>query len=126
MPRTSGPGICCATLATEPLIHGDWVRPGTHVDLVGGYTPTMREADDALIKKARVFADTRDGALAEAGDLVMPIERGVLAAGGVVDLHGLCRGDDPGRRAPGDITVFKSVGAALEDFAAAILVYEST
>ncbi len=117
--------VASATLATEPLIRGDWVRPGTHVDLVGGYTPGMREADDALIRKARVFADTRDGALAEAGDLVVPVARGILDAATVVDLHGLCRGEQPGRRAASEITVFKSVGAALEDLAAAILVFES-
>jgi alanine dehydrogenase len=118
--------VASATLATEPLIRGDWVRPGTHVDLVGGYTPAMREADDALIRKASVYADTRDGALKEAGDLVAPIAHGVLDAGSVVDLHGLCRHEHPGRRTATEVTVFKSVGAALEDLAAAILVYEST
>jgi alanine dehydrogenase len=117
--------VASATLASEPLIRGDWVRPGTHVDLVGGYTPAMREADDALIRKARVYADTRDGALKEAGDLAAPIAQGVLDANSVVDLHGLCRHEDPGRRSAAEVTVFKSVGAALEDLAAAILVYES-
>jgi len=117
--------ISSATLAAEPLIRGDWVRPGTHVDLVGGYTPAMREADDALIRKAHVYADTRAGALREAGDLAVPITHGVLDAGSVVDLHGLCRHEDPGRRDASEVTVFKSVGAALEDLAAAILVYES-
>jgi alanine dehydrogenase len=117
--------VASATLATEPLVRGAWVRPGTHVDLVGGYTPAMREADDALIAKARVFADTRAGALQEAGDLVVPIARGVLAADSVVDLQGLCRRESPGRRNDAEVTVFKSVGAALEDLAAAILVYES-
>ena len=117
--------VASATLTTEPLIRGDWVRAGTHVDLVGGYTPAMREADDALIRKARVYADTRAGALREAGDLVAPVAHGVLDAGSVVDLHGLCRHEDPGRRSAAEVTVFKSVGAALEDLAAAILVYES-
>jgi alanine dehydrogenase len=117
--------LSSATLATEPLIRGDWVRPGTHVDLVGGYTPAMREADDALIGKARVFVDTRGGALTEAGDLVVPVARGVLDADAVVELRGLCRGEHAGRRLPAEVTVFKSVGAALEDLAAAILVYES-
>jgi len=117
--------VASATLATEPLVRGDWVRPGTHVDLVGGYTPAMREADDALIRKARVFADTRAGALKEAGDLVAPIAHGVLDADSVVDLHGLCRHEHAGRQSDAEVTVFKSVGAALEDLAAAILVYES-
>jgi alanine dehydrogenase len=117
--------VTSATLAIEPLIRGDWVRPGTHVDLVGGYTPSMREADDALIAKASVFADTRDGALKEGGDLVVPVARGLLDERSVVDLHGLCSHEHPGRRSAAEVTVFKSVGAALEDLAAAILVYES-
>jgi alanine dehydrogenase len=117
--------VTTATLAVEPLIRGDWVRPGTHVDLVGGYTPAMREADDVLIARASVFADTRDGALREAGDLVVPVARGVLDARAVVDLQALCRHEHPGRRSAAEVTVFKSVGAALEDLAAAILVYES-
>jgi ornithine cyclodeaminase len=121
----AGDIVSSATLAVEHLIRGAWVRPGTHVDLVGGYTPAMREADDALIAKARVFADTCDGALNEAGDLVQPIAHGVLDRASVVDLQGLCRREHAGRRDGREITVFKSVGAALEDLAAAILVYES-
>jgi len=117
--------ISSATLTAEPLIRGAWVRNGTHVDLVGGYTPDMREGDDELIRKARVFADTRDGALAEAGDLVIPVRRGLLDPAAVGDLTGLCRGTHGGRRTAEEITVFKSVGAALEDLAAAMLVYES-
>ena len=116
--------ISAATLATDPLIHGAWIRPGTHVDLVGGYTPAMREADDDLIGKARVFVDTREGAMHEAGDIVSPIASGVLKEDAVYDLHDLCRHLQPGRRHKDEITVFKSVGAALEDLAAAILVFE--
>ena len=115
--------VSAATLASEPLIRGEWVRPGTHVDLVGGYTPTMREADDALIAKAAVFVDTREGALREGGDVVAPLANGVLRAEDVFDLHDLCRRTHPGRRTPTEITVFKSVGAALEDLAAAIEVF---
>ena len=117
--------VCSATLAREPLIRGDWIRAGTHVDLVGGYTPEMREADDALIAKATVFGDTREGVLHEAGDVLSPIASGVLAAARVHELSELCRGSHPGRRRDDEITVFKSVGAALEDLAAAILVYEA-
>ena len=116
--------VSCATLSMAPLIHGEWVRPGTHVDLVGGYTPAMREADDALIARARVFVDTREGALREAGDIVAPIAAGVLRADAVADLEDLCRGRKAGRQAADEITVFKSVGAALEDLAAAIEVVE--
>lgn len=118
--------IASATLATEPLIRGADVRPGTHVDLVGGYTPTMREGDDALVARAYVCADTREGALKEGGDLVIPVASGVLDPARVVDLSMLCRGEAPGRTDPAQITLFKSVGASLEDLAAAILVYEST
>jgi ornithine cyclodeaminase len=116
--------ISAATLATDPLIHGAWIRPGTNIDLVGGYTPAMREADDDLIAKARVFVDTREGAMREAGDIVSPIASGVLKEDAVYDLHDLCRDLQPGRRHKDEITVFKSVGAALEDLAAAILVFE--
>jgi ornithine cyclodeaminase len=115
--------VSAATLATEPLIKGEWVRPGTHVDLVGGYTPQMREGDDELIVKASVYVDTRDGALSEAGDVVVPIARALLKPEDVADLRDLCRGERPGRRTASEITVFKSVGAALEDLAAAIVVF---
>ena len=118
--------VSSATLANDPLIRGEWVRPGTHVDLVGGFTPTMREADNARVRAASVFADTRAGALKDAGDLVIPIADGLLDPDRVVDLHGLCRGEHPGRKSSDEITLFKSVGAALEDLAAAILVFEAS
>ena len=104
------------------MLHGTWVRPGTHVDLVGGYTPAMREADDALIRRSTVFVDTLAGALHEAGDIVEPLRTGVLKATAIHDLHALCQGRHPGRSTQSEITVFKSVGAALEDLAAAMLV----
>lgn len=116
--------VSVATLSTTPLVRGEWVRPGTHVDLVGGYTPAMREADDALIRKARVFVDTREGGLKEPGDIVAPIAAGILNPAAVADLHDLCRGSKDARRTPEEITVFKSVGAALEDLAAAIEIVE--
>jgi ornithine cyclodeaminase/alanine dehydrogenase-like protein (mu-crystallin family) len=117
--------ISVATLAHTPLVLGTHVRQGTHVDLVGAFTPQMREADDELIAKAHVFVDTTT-ALAEAGDLLEPLQRGVLDAAAVVDLAALCRGSRPGRQSTGDITLFKSVGSALEDLAAAIAVYEAS
>lgn len=117
--------VSVATLARTPLILGAHVRPGTHVDLVGGFTPEMREADDDLIGEARVFVDTQ-AALAEAGDLLVPLNRGLLDAAAVVDLAALCRDTHAGRQSDAEITVFKSVGTALEDLAAAIAVYEST
>jgi alanine dehydrogenase len=115
--------ISCATLATDPLIRGDWLKPGAHLDLVGGYTPDMRETDDAAVRRARIFVDTLDGALAEAGDIVDPIRRGAIAKDAVRgDLFTLCREKQPGRTADDEVTMFKSVGTALEDLVAAQLV----
>ena len=117
--------VSTATLATEPLLFGDWLRPGLHVDLVGGFTPGMREADDEAVRRSTVFVDTRAGALVEAGDLTQPIESGALAPEDVAaDLYELSRGEHAGRRNEGEITLFKSVGAALEDLFAAILLWE--
>ncbi|MBS29287.1 MAG: ornithine cyclodeaminase [Alphaproteobacteria bacterium] len=124
-------GICtadivsCATTASTPVFDGAWLRSGTHVDLVGGFRPDMREADDTTIGRARIFVDTRAGATAEAGDIVQPIKAGVLGSDGIAaDLFDLCRGDHPGRRSNNEITLFKSVGTAIEDLAAAELLIE--
>ncbi len=76
--------VVCATLAHDPLIQGDWLGPGTHLDLVGSFAPDMREADDAAMRRARIYVDTRDGALAEAGELVQAIASGAIEAGDVV------------------------------------------
>jgi alanine dehydrogenase len=116
--------VCCATLATEPLIRGAWLRPGTHVDLVGGFTPKMREADDDAVKRSRLYVDTRAGALKEAGDIVIPLRRKVIAKADIRgDLFDLCRGTAKGRTSDKQITLFKSVGTAIEDLAAAMLVW---
>jgi len=114
--------VSCATLSAEPLVHGAWLRPGTHVDLVGGFTPSMREADDDAVRRSRVFVDTA-AALEEAGDVVQPITRGLLRAADVADLFDLVRGARPGRKGDAEITLFKSVGTALEDLAAARLAF---
>lgn len=117
--------ITCATLSEQPLIQGEWLSPGTHVDLVGGFTPTMREADDEAVRRAKVFVDTREGATKEAGDIVVPLSTGVISEEDIMaDLYQLCRGEVSGRIGANDITLFKSVGAALEDLAAAVAVYE--
>ena len=103
------------------------LKPGAHVDLVGGFTPDMREADDDAIRRARVYVDTRAGATKEAGDIVQPLASGVLAADAIVaDLSELARGEKHGRASPDEITLFKSVGAALEDLAAGIAVYRKS
>jgi alanine dehydrogenase len=117
--------ISCATLSQTPLIQGEWLKDGAHLDLVGSYTASMRECDDCAVRRARLFVDTREGALKEAGDIVDPLGRGVIAAADIqADLHDLCQGRHGGRRTPGEITLFKSVGTALEDLAAAALVVE--
>ncbi len=117
--------VSCATLATTPVVLGQWLQPGSHLDLIGGFTPAMREADDDCFKGAALFIDT-DEALAKAGDLLAPMSRGVLAAADVqARLADLCRGQHPGRRSAAERTVFKSVGTALEDLAAAMLAWQA-
>jgi ornithine cyclodeaminase/alanine dehydrogenase-like protein (mu-crystallin family) len=116
--------VSCATLAREPLIRGAWLKKGVHLDLVGGFTPEMREADDRAVKRARVYVDTRGGACSEAGDIVQPQRSGVIAEKDIRgDLFDLCRGKAKGRTSEAQITLFKSVGTAIEDLAAAILVW---
>lgn len=115
--------VSCATLATEPLVEGRWLQPGSHLDLIGSFTPAMREADDHCFGGgAGLWVDT-DEALQKSGDLLGPMARGVFAA---ADLRGtleqLARGTAPGRQRADERTVFKSVGSALEDLAAAVLV----
>ena len=117
--------ISTATMSSVPLIHGAWLKPGTHVDSVGAYRPDLRETDDDLVVRARVFADTYEGAFAEAGDIVQPLSAGRITKAHVLgDLAALVAGTIAGRTSPSDITFFKSVGASIEDLAAAIAVYE--
>jgi len=114
--------VSAATLSEIPLVRGAEVDPGTHVDLVGAFRPAMRESDSALIARATLVVDTRAGGLAEAGDIVQAIAEGAIADTHVVaDLAELCRGAHPGRTRPEEVTVFKSVGWAGEDLAAAVL-----
>ena len=115
--------ISCVTGATEPLVKGVLLRPGAHVDLIGSFTPQMRESDDDCIRRARVYVDTRaDGVLA--GDLAQPLDSGLMTMDDIVgDLAELVAGTAPGREADDEITLFKSAGIALEDIAAARLVF---
>lgn len=118
--------VSCATTSREPLVFGRDLKPGTHLDLVGAFTPQMRESDDEALTRARVFVDTYAGALAEAGDLLQPAAAGVWSTAAVCgDLHELASGAKPGRLNDGEITLFKSVGAAIEDLVAASLLAES-
>lgn len=115
--------VSCATLSTEPLVKGVWLQEGTHLDLIGGFTPEMRETDDACFINSSVFVDTEE-ALMKAGDILTPITNGVFQREKVVaTLQMLCCGQHVGRTSDGEITVYKSVGTALEDLAAAALAY---
>ena len=114
--------ISCATLSSAPLVQGEWLRPGAHLDLVGAFSPTMRETDAAAVGRSRVFVDTRHGARKEGGDLLRAEAEGSFSFDAVAgDLRDLCLGLVPGRQGGREITLFKSVGTALEDLAAARL-----
>jgi len=118
--------ISCATLSTEPLVRGEWLRPGSHLDLVGAFRPSMRETDSHCLARSEVFVDTYAGAMGEAGDILQAIDEGAFNKGDLrAELAELLRGEKPGRTNDEAITVFKSVGASLEDLAAAIEVWES-
>jgi len=114
--------ISCATLSQTPLIMGRWLMPGCHLDLVGAFNMAMREVDDAALNRARVLVDT-DAALGEGGDVAIAIASGHYQADAVLGtLFDLVAGRAAPRRSADDITLFKSVGASLEDLAAAMLV----
>lgn len=114
--------ISCATLSRAPIVRGAWLRPGQHLDLVGAFNLAMREADDEALARARVFIDT-DGALSEGGDVAVAIRAGAYAPDKIEgDLAKLARGE-AARRSDEEITLFKSVGASVEDLAAAMLVW---
>jgi ornithine cyclodeaminase len=116
--------ISCATTSTQPIVRGAWIAPGTHLDLVGGFRRGMREADDEAVARARIVVDTYAGALAEAADIVEPLERGVIERSAVIaELAELVAGR-PGRISDADITLFKSVGTAVADLAAARLLLD--
>ena len=122
--------ISCATMATEPLVMGEWLSEGTHLDLVGSFTPKMRETNNTTMQIGEVFVDTRAGALSETGDLITPISEGAITESKIVaEFSDLCAGIHRGRtelaNADKAITVFKSVGASIEDLAAAILAHQN-
>ncbi len=114
--------VVAATTSRTPVVRGVRLRPGAFVALVGAFTPDAREADTEAIRRARVYVDTYEGALAEAGDLLIPMAEGAFAREAIAgDLAGLVTGRVAGRRDPDEITLFKSVGAAIEDLAVATL-----
>ena len=112
------------TNSTEAIIKGAWIKPGTHIDLAGAYKPAMRETDGGAVGMARVFVDTREGAAAEAGDLIQAEAEGHFKFADIQgDLTELCTGTMMGRKTDAEVTLFKSCGTALEDLAAAAMVY---
>jgi ornithine cyclodeaminase len=116
--------VTCVTTSIAPIVRGEWLKPGTHVDLAGAFKPTMRETDGDVVARARVYVDTREGALSEAGDLLQAHDEGKFDFAKVQgDLFDLCRGTVKGRGSPEEITLFKSCGTAIEDLATAIMVY---
>jgi len=118
--------ISCVTASHTPIIHGEWVRPGTHTDFFGNHERDGRECDTEMVVKSRVYVDSRVNVLAEAGELLIPISEGRFSADDVVgELADLCSGRVAGRGSDDEITLFKSVGTALADLAAAELVSRS-
>lgn len=117
--------VSCATLSREPLVRGAWLKEGAHLDLVGAYNMATREADDEALQRARVFIDT-PACLVEGGDVAVAIRNGQYSADRVsADLRALATGAHKGRAGGQEITLFKSVGASVEDLAAAMLVWKS-
>ncbi len=117
--------ISCATLSKTPLVLGKYLKEGQHIDLVGAYKKDMRESDDEAIKKSQIYVDTYQGGLKESGDIVSPLQQGIISEKDIkADLFELCSGKKEGRQNDKEITYFKSVGHALEDLAAATYYYE--
>lgn len=118
--------LCTCTTSQAPLFDGNMIRQGTHINAIGSFQPTTRELDDTLIRRSRIVIDTYDGALAEAGDLLLPLKSGIIRREHLLaDLHQLVTAKKPVRTNPAEITLFKSVGNALEDLAAAELLEET-
>jgi len=115
--------ICTCTSSSTPILEGRWLRPGTHLNLVGAFQPDKREVDSETVRRARIVVETYESALAEAGDLLIPMREGVISREHVIaDLHEVASGKKAGRTSADEITVFKNLGCALEDLVAATLV----
>jgi ornithine cyclodeaminase/alanine dehydrogenase-like protein (mu-crystallin family) len=118
--------ICTCTTSSTPIFEGKSLRPGTHLNLVGAFQPHKREADSKTMRRARIVVETYESALAEAGDLLIPMSEGVISREDVVaDLHEIASGKKAGRTSADEITVFKNLGCALEDLVAAALAYQN-
>jgi ornithine cyclodeaminase len=117
--------VCTTTAARDPILESGWIQPGAHLNVVGSSLPRSREVDSALMARAKLFVDVRESALSEAGDILIPIQEGAIAADHIIAELGELAGPSPAwRRQPADITLFKSQGIAIEDIASARWVYE--
>jgi ornithine cyclodeaminase/alanine dehydrogenase-like protein (mu-crystallin family) len=118
--------VCTCTSSSTPVLEGKWLRPGTHLNLVGAFQPDKREADSETMRRARIVVESYESALAEAGDLLIPLSEGVIGREQVIaDLHEITSGKKVGRTAPDEITVFKNLGCALEDLVTATLAFNN-
>jgi ornithine cyclodeaminase len=116
--------VVLATASPDPVVRSDWIAPGAHVCAVGACRPDQREMDTALVSRSRLFVDSRTGALAEAGDIILPIAEGAFGEAHIAgELGEVASGAVAGRTSPAEVTVFKSLGMAVEDIAAAHLAY---
>lgn len=117
--------LVTVTTSDDPVFDGHDLKPGTHINAVGAYTPEMRELDDTTVKKARIVVDTYEGCMAEAGDLLIPLKEGQLSRERIsADLGEIVQGKKPGRTKADEITIFESVGFAVEDLMTAHLAYQ--
>ncbi len=115
--------VSSATMTTEPIIRGEWLADGTHLDLIGAFTPDMREVDDEAIRRARVFVDSRHTTIGEIGEITIPINTGVIKKSDVLaDLYQLCSGTVKGRSTDNEITLFKNGGGGHLDLMTAQLI----
>jgi ornithine cyclodeaminase/alanine dehydrogenase-like protein (mu-crystallin family) len=116
--------LCTCTTSITPLFRGETLAPGTHLNLVGSFRPETREVDDEAVQRSRIVVETYEGVLAEVGDILIPLRKGAIERANILaDLHEALSGKITVRRSPGDITLFKSVGCALEDIVAAQLLH---
>jgi ornithine cyclodeaminase/alanine dehydrogenase-like protein (mu-crystallin family) len=117
--------IITATTSKNPVFKGEWLEKGVHINAIGSHTPETRELDETTIKKSKIIVDSKEATLKEAGDLIIPIKKGIISSNAIyAELGELIAGKKLGRESKDEITVFKSVGLAIQDISTAKLVYE--
>lgn len=117
--------VCTTSLSSTPVLQYAWLKPGTHINAVGAWTPKTREIDSATVAAAKVVVDSSAAVMAEAGDILIPIEEGIIKESHIyAEIGEICSGRKPGRSQPKEITLYKSVGSAVMDIAAAIVIYQ--